>query len=61
MKWLTCQSITLEVNGYMENNIGGPCGEAEILSCYFLSDPPSFDNSYGKGKKKGFLCLDCSQ
>lgn len=45
----------------MENNIGGPCGEAEILSCYFLSDPPSFDNSYGKGKKKGFLCLDCSQ
>lgn len=31
MKWLTCQSSTLEVSGCIESNIGGPCGKAETL------------------------------
>lgn len=52
MNWLTCQSITSEVNSYMESNIVGPCGKAETLSHCFLSDPLSFDNPHGKEKKK---------
>jgi len=57
---LTRQSVTSEVNGHMESNIAGPCGEAETLSHYFLFDPLSFDNCRGE-KKKSFLSLDFSQ
>lgn len=52
MKCLTCQSITSEVNGYMESNIAGPCGKVEALSHYFLSDLLNCDNHCGKVKKK---------